>query len=114
MCVQSISQWSEPVSGIKVNPFLTPTLPSPRCSYSQEQPIFLQLKDYFWVKTPSAYELPYGTKGSGKYPPGGRQQWAHLGHTASCSWPSSIPVPRHSARLRRRGWGRESRQPLKS
>ncbi|XP_047610043.1 CMP-N-acetylneuraminate-beta-galactosamide-alpha-2,3-sialyltransferase 4 isoform X3 [Phacochoerus africanus] len=33
-------------------------------NYSQEQPIFLQLKDYFWVKTPSAYELPYGTKGS--------------------------------------------------
>ncbi|XP_036785991.2 CMP-N-acetylneuraminate-beta-galactosamide-alpha-2,3-sialyltransferase 4 isoform X2 [Manis pentadactyla] len=33
-------------------------------NYSQDQPIFLQLKDYFWVKTPSAYELPYGTKGS--------------------------------------------------
>ncbi|XP_033262850.1 CMP-N-acetylneuraminate-beta-galactosamide-alpha-2,3-sialyltransferase 4 isoform X4 [Orcinus orca] len=33
-------------------------------NYSREQPIFLQLKDYFWVKTPSAYELPYGTKGS--------------------------------------------------
>ncbi|XP_058520102.1 CMP-N-acetylneuraminate-beta-galactosamide-alpha-2,3-sialyltransferase 4 isoform X2 [Ochotona princeps] len=31
---------------------------------SHDQPIFLQLKDYFWVKTPSAYELPYGTKGS--------------------------------------------------
>ncbi|XP_049975961.1 CMP-N-acetylneuraminate-beta-galactosamide-alpha-2,3-sialyltransferase 4 isoform X2 [Alexandromys fortis] len=31
---------------------------------SREQPIFLQLKDYFWVKTPSAYELPFGTKGS--------------------------------------------------
>lgn len=35
-------------------------------SRSREQPIFLQLKDYFWVKTPSAYELPFGTKGSGK------------------------------------------------
>ncbi|KAF6083141.1 ST3 beta-galactoside alpha-2,3-sialyltransferase 4 [Phyllostomus discolor] len=33
-------------------------------NYSRNQPIFLQLKDYFWVKTPSAYELPYGTKGS--------------------------------------------------
>ncbi|XP_076968594.1 CMP-N-acetylneuraminate-beta-galactosamide-alpha-2,3-sialyltransferase 4 isoform X2 [Tamandua tetradactyla] len=32
--------------------------------YSRDQPVFLQLKDYFWVKTPSAYELPYGTKGS--------------------------------------------------
>ncbi|KAM9659358.1 CMP-N-acetylneuraminate-beta-galactosamide-alpha-2,3-sialyltransferase 4 isoform 2-T2 [Trichechus inunguis] len=31
---------------------------------SRDQPIFLQLKDFFWVKTPSAYELPYGTKGS--------------------------------------------------
>lgn len=35
-------------------------------SYSREQPLFLQLKDYFWVKTPSLYELPYGTKGSGE------------------------------------------------
>nr|KAF6404192.1 ST3 beta-galactoside alpha-2,3-sialyltransferase 4 [Molossus molossus] len=33
-------------------------------NYSRDQPIFLQLKDYFWVKAPSAYELPYGTKGS--------------------------------------------------
>ncbi|ELW72242.1 CMP-N-acetylneuraminate-beta-galactosamide-alpha-2, 3-sialyltransferase 4 [Tupaia chinensis] len=33
-------------------------------SCSRDRPIFLQLKDYFWVKTPSAYELPYGTKGS--------------------------------------------------
>ncbi|KAM6158648.1 CMP-N-acetylneuraminate-beta-galactosamide-alpha-2,3-sialyltransferase 4 [Rhynchocyon petersi] len=33
-------------------------------NYSRDQPIFLQLKDFFWVKTPSAYELPYGTKGS--------------------------------------------------
>nr|XP_008515308.1 PREDICTED: CMP-N-acetylneuraminate-beta-galactosamide-alpha-2,3-sialyltransferase 4 isoform X2 [Equus przewalskii] len=33
-------------------------------NYSRDQPIFLRLKDYFWVKTPSAYELPYGTKGS--------------------------------------------------
>ncbi|XP_023390471.1 CMP-N-acetylneuraminate-beta-galactosamide-alpha-2,3-sialyltransferase 4 isoform X4 [Pteropus vampyrus] len=33
-------------------------------NYSRDQPIFLQLKDYFWVKTLSAYELPYGTKGS--------------------------------------------------
>lgn len=37
------------------------------CSYSRNQPIFLQLKDYFWVNTPSAYELPFGTKGSGTY-----------------------------------------------
>lgn len=35
-------------------------------SYSRDHPLFLQLKDYFWVKTPSLYELPYGTKGSGK------------------------------------------------
>ncbi|XP_065508128.1 CMP-N-acetylneuraminate-beta-galactosamide-alpha-2,3-sialyltransferase 4 isoform X1 [Caloenas nicobarica] len=33
-------------------------------NYTREQPLFLQLKDYFWVKTPSLYELPYGTKGS--------------------------------------------------
>ncbi|XP_016059941.1 PREDICTED: CMP-N-acetylneuraminate-beta-galactosamide-alpha-2,3-sialyltransferase 4 isoform X5 [Miniopterus natalensis] len=33
-------------------------------NYSRDQPIFLQLKDYFWVKTTSAYELPFGTKGS--------------------------------------------------
>lgn len=33
-------------------------------NHSREKPIFLQLKDYFWVKTPSAYELPFGTKGS--------------------------------------------------
>ncbi|XP_028931544.1 CMP-N-acetylneuraminate-beta-galactosamide-alpha-2,3-sialyltransferase 4-like [Ornithorhynchus anatinus] len=33
-------------------------------NYSREQPVFLQLKDYFWVKTPATYELPYGTKGS--------------------------------------------------
>lgn len=33
-------------------------------NYSRDQPIFLQLKDYFWVNTPSAYELPFGTKGS--------------------------------------------------
>lgn len=46
----------------QINLFLTSTL----CSHSREQPIFLQLKDYFWVKTPSAYELPFGTKGSGK------------------------------------------------
>uniref|UniRef100_A0A8C9GYH2 ST3GAL4 n=1 Tax=Piliocolobus tephrosceles TaxID=591936 RepID=A0A8C9GYH2_9PRIM len=38
-------------------------------NYSRDQPIFLQLKDYFWVKTPSAYKLPYGTKGTGKFPP---------------------------------------------
>ncbi|XP_054987650.1 CMP-N-acetylneuraminate-beta-galactosamide-alpha-2,3-sialyltransferase 4 isoform X6 [Sorex araneus] len=31
---------------------------------SRDQPFFLQLKDYFWVNTPSAYELPFGTKGS--------------------------------------------------
>lgn len=35
-------------------------------SYTRDHPLFLQLKDYFWVKTPSLYELPYGTKGSGK------------------------------------------------
>ncbi|NWW74236.1 SIA4C sialyltransferase, partial [Climacteris rufus] len=33
-------------------------------NYSRDHPLFLQLKDYFWVKTPSLYELPYGTKGS--------------------------------------------------
>ncbi|KAM4827854.1 CMP-N-acetylneuraminate-beta-galactosamide-alpha-2,3-sialyltransferase 4 isoform 1-T1 [Thomomys bottae] len=33
-------------------------------NHSRDHPLFLQLKDYFWVKTPSAYELPYGTKGS--------------------------------------------------
>ncbi|XP_053223266.1 CMP-N-acetylneuraminate-beta-galactosamide-alpha-2,3-sialyltransferase 4 isoform X3 [Podarcis raffonei] len=33
-------------------------------NYTREHPLFLQLKDYFWVKTPSPYELPYGTKGS--------------------------------------------------
>lgn len=31
---------------------------------SRDQPFFLQLKDYFWVNTPSAHELPFGTKGS--------------------------------------------------
>lgn len=44
----------------QINLFLVPTLHS----HSREQPIFLQLKDYFWVKTPSTYELPFGTKGS--------------------------------------------------
>ncbi|NXJ05715.1 SIA4C sialyltransferase, partial [Odontophorus gujanensis] len=33
-------------------------------NYTRERPLFLQLKDYFWVRTPSLYELPYGTKGS--------------------------------------------------
>ncbi|KAM6234623.1 CMP-N-acetylneuraminate-beta-galactosamide-alpha-2,3-sialyltransferase 4 isoform 3-T3 [Spheniscus humboldti] len=33
-------------------------------NYTRDNPLFLQLKDYFWVKTPSLYELPYGTKGS--------------------------------------------------
>ncbi|KAM9519629.1 CMP-N-acetylneuraminate-beta-galactosamide-alpha-2,3-sialyltransferase 4 isoform 3-T3 [Guaruba guarouba] len=33
-------------------------------NYTRDHPLFLQLKDYFWVKTPSLYELPYGTKGS--------------------------------------------------
>uniref|UniRef100_A0A8C3KIN4 ST3 beta-galactoside alpha-2,3-sialyltransferase 4 n=1 Tax=Calidris pygmaea TaxID=425635 RepID=A0A8C3KIN4_9CHAR len=33
-------------------------------SYTRDHPLFLQLKDYFWEKTPSLYELPYGTKGS--------------------------------------------------
>ncbi|XP_064029239.1 CMP-N-acetylneuraminate-beta-galactosamide-alpha-2,3-sialyltransferase 4 isoform X2 [Pogoniulus pusillus] len=33
-------------------------------NYSRAQPLFLQLRDYFWVKAPSLYELPYGTKGS--------------------------------------------------
>jgi hypothetical protein len=46
----------------QINLFLFPLL----YSRSREQPIFLQLKDYFWVKTPSTYELPFGTKGSGK------------------------------------------------
>uniref|UniRef100_A0ACB8EXP5 CMP-N-acetylneuraminate-beta-galactosamide-alpha-2,3-sialyltransferase 4 n=1 Tax=Sphaerodactylus townsendi TaxID=933632 RepID=A0ACB8EXP5_9SAUR len=34
-------------------------------NYTRDHPLFLQLKDYFWEKTPSLYELPYGTKGSG-------------------------------------------------
>uniref|UniRef100_A0A803XP65 CMP-N-acetylneuraminate-beta-galactosamide-alpha-2,3-sialyltransferase 4 n=1 Tax=Meleagris gallopavo TaxID=9103 RepID=A0A803XP65_MELGA len=33
-------------------------------NYTRDRPLFLQLKDYFWVRTPSLYELPYGTKGS--------------------------------------------------
>uniref|UniRef100_A0A2D4L4U6 Uncharacterized protein n=1 Tax=Micrurus paraensis TaxID=1970185 RepID=A0A2D4L4U6_9SAUR len=33
-------------------------------NYTREPPLFLHLKDYFWVKTPSLYELPYGTKGT--------------------------------------------------
>uniref|UniRef100_A0A674GY00 CMP-N-acetylneuraminate-beta-galactosamide-alpha-2,3-sialyltransferase 4 n=2 Tax=Taeniopygia guttata TaxID=59729 RepID=A0A674GY00_TAEGU len=33
-------------------------------NYTRDHPLFLQLKDYFWAKTPSLYELPYGTKGS--------------------------------------------------
>uniref|UniRef100_A0A7M4DY05 ST3 beta-galactoside alpha-2,3-sialyltransferase 4 n=1 Tax=Crocodylus porosus TaxID=8502 RepID=A0A7M4DY05_CROPO len=33
-------------------------------NYTRDHPLFLQLKDYFWVKTVSPYELPYGTKGS--------------------------------------------------
>lgn len=33
-------------------------------NYTRDHPLFLQLKDYFWVKNPSLYELPYGTKGS--------------------------------------------------
>ncbi|XP_066495920.1 CMP-N-acetylneuraminate-beta-galactosamide-alpha-2,3-sialyltransferase 4 isoform X1 [Tiliqua scincoides] len=33
-------------------------------NYTRDRPLFLQLKDYFWVKTPSPYELPYGTRGS--------------------------------------------------
>ncbi|XP_039212391.1 CMP-N-acetylneuraminate-beta-galactosamide-alpha-2,3-sialyltransferase 4 isoform X1 [Crotalus tigris] len=33
-------------------------------NYTREPPLFLQLKDYFWEKTPSLYELPYGTKGA--------------------------------------------------
>lgn len=83
VCIRDVSQGSDPVSGTKINLFLIPTLPSPRRSYSREQPVFLQLKDYFWVKTPSAYELPYGTKGSGKYPPG------QVGTVAS-PWPHSF------------------------
>uniref|UniRef100_A0A8V1A329 CMP-N-acetylneuraminate-beta-galactosamide-alpha-2,3-sialyltransferase 4 n=3 Tax=Gallus gallus TaxID=9031 RepID=A0A8V1A329_CHICK len=33
-------------------------------NYTRDRPLFLQLKDYFWVRTPSLYELPYGIKGS--------------------------------------------------
>lgn len=33
-------------------------------NYTRDRPLFLQLKDFFWVRTPSLYELPYGTKGS--------------------------------------------------
>lgn len=45
-------------------------------SYTRDHPLFLQLKDYFWVKTPSLYELPYGTKGSGK--PQQRSLWVSV------------------------------------
>lgn len=45
-------------------------------SYTRDHPLFLQLKDYFWVKTPSLYELPYGTKGSGK--PRQRSPWVSV------------------------------------
>lgn len=50
---------------------LTPPPPPPSapCSYTRDRPLFLQLKDYFWVRTPSLYELPYGIKGSGEPPP---------------------------------------------
>ncbi|XP_020667020.1 CMP-N-acetylneuraminate-beta-galactosamide-alpha-2,3-sialyltransferase 4 isoform X2 [Pogona vitticeps] len=33
-------------------------------NFTRDHPLFLQLRDYFWVKTPSPYELPYGTKGT--------------------------------------------------
>uniref|UniRef100_A0A2D4L4W0 Uncharacterized protein n=1 Tax=Micrurus paraensis TaxID=1970185 RepID=A0A2D4L4W0_9SAUR len=36
-------------------------------NYTREPPLFLHLKDYFWVKTPSLYELPYGTKGTARF-----------------------------------------------
>lgn len=60
--------------GIRTSPpWHCPVPPSPALtlallpgSYTRDQPLFLQLKDYFWVRTPSLYELPYGTKGSGK------------------------------------------------
>ncbi|XP_054987645.1 CMP-N-acetylneuraminate-beta-galactosamide-alpha-2,3-sialyltransferase 4 isoform X2 [Sorex araneus] len=53
----------------KLSPWHEEALSPPRplsslCSSSRDQPFFLQLKDYFWVNTPSAYELPFGTKGS--------------------------------------------------
>nr|KAF6404187.1 ST3 beta-galactoside alpha-2,3-sialyltransferase 4 [Molossus molossus] len=84
-------------------------------NYSRDQPIFLQLKDYFWVKAPSAYELPYGTKGSGEC----RLVWeqrAPLGHTLSfCPRQSQRPGSRQApilasgeekaGRARRRGGG---------
>lgn len=47
-------------------PIPQPHPPLTPCSYSRDRPLFLQLKDYFWVRTPSLYELPYGTKGSGE------------------------------------------------
>lgn len=65
-CRMLVRGLPDPDSGIRINPLHVPAL-SPPCSYSRDQPIFLQLKDYFWVKAPSAYELPYGTKGSGEY-----------------------------------------------
>lgn len=110
MCLCDISLRSDPVSGIKINRFLTPTLPSPLRSYSREQPFFLQLKDYFWVKTPSLYELPYGTKGSGKCLPWGAG-WVGMVASPSRSLPSTVPVPKFSARLRPWGQGREGWQP---
>lgn len=87
-------QRSDLNSEVKINPFCVPTLLSPLCSYSRDQPIFLQLKDYFWVKTPSAYELPYGTKGSGKCGLVLWEQWLHLGHglLVLCYPQSQVPM----------------------
>lgn len=70
----------DPGSDIRINTLHVPALLSPPRSYSRDQPVFLQLKDYFWVKARSAYELPYGTKGSGEYCLVLWRQWAPLGH----------------------------------
>lgn len=64
-------------------------------SYTRDHPLFLQLKDYFWVKTPSLYELPYGTKGSGKP---GSAQWSLSVHPAA-AWGFNFPFPKDICRL---------------
>lgn len=66
---------------------LTPPPPPPSapCSYTRDRPLFLQLKDYFWVRTPSLYELPYGIKGSGEPPP----PRARGGRLSVCPWVSA-------------------------
>lgn len=66
-------------------------------SYTRDHPLFLQLKDYFWVKTPSLYELPYGTKGSGKHD---SALWdLSVCLSCFCSWGFNFPFPKDICRL---------------